>query len=305
MRIILHLGVHKTATTYLQSVLDANREQLRAAGAVYLPLNEVRTSITPRLRRPLMGLKSSVERILETQRDSDRLIISDENIIGMAREAVQHKAFYPDFRLRVSRLLKALSAHPTELFVATRSYERFISSMYTEYIRNSPFRTVDEFLEGVAIDDLNWHKIIGDLCDLVGPRNVTMWRFEDFAEIEGEVLSSLTGGIAMENFGHGGRVRQSPSQRAIDELVTMVGSRPRQEIRQFATDMAEESSQAGGHRAFQAFDPADAARLQARYERDLALLEEDFPAMRVIRSAAANMNHDAWRPIAPVQEQSG
>ena len=49
MQIVLHIGVHKTATTYLQAILEASRDRLGAEGIGYVTLEEMRSGITARV----------------------------------------------------------------------------------------------------------------------------------------------------------------------------------------------------------------------------------------------------------------
>src|SRR4051812_10599398 len=41
MKAYLHIGLHKTGTTYLQNLLRANRDELRAQGVEYLADGEI------------------------------------------------------------------------------------------------------------------------------------------------------------------------------------------------------------------------------------------------------------------------
>ena len=46
MQIVLHIGVHKTASTYVQAILEASRDRLGAEGIGYVTLEEMRSGIT-------------------------------------------------------------------------------------------------------------------------------------------------------------------------------------------------------------------------------------------------------------------
>lgn len=49
-KVVLHLGIHKTATTALQEFLERESRSLRDNGAVYIPLAEMREEISPLIR---------------------------------------------------------------------------------------------------------------------------------------------------------------------------------------------------------------------------------------------------------------
>ena len=82
-KLILHVGLHKTATTHLQAELNHEMEFLNYSGISYLSLNDFRGRVTSKL-----GWVSSEELRKEISDvvKYDRVILSDENIIGGPQE---------------------------------------------------------------------------------------------------------------------------------------------------------------------------------------------------------------------------
>jgi hypothetical protein len=211
MLISLHLGAHKTASTYIQKSLGQSRDRLRERGVGYLPLKEVRSAITKRLSisgwMDPVELRPATRRLLREHRSYDVLIISDENIIGGLKPKLGE--YYYDRRRRVRRLLRAIGCNGVKVFFATRSYDTFISSMYCECIRHNPFLDAQSYVTEIDIESFSWMGVIGTFVGLVGAENVVVWPYEDFSLLERQVFASLTAGVADAIEGPPGRFRQS------------------------------------------------------------------------------------------------
>ena len=221
--VVLHVGVHKTASTYLQSVLEASTDRLRAASIGYVTLKEMRRDITPRVRRPGflgMRLRPCVRWVFARNNDCTRLILSDENLSGGSRELIDGSLYAPIFD-RPVRLAEALGSGKVEIMIATRSYDSYVSSLYCEHLRQSGFISPIDYVEAAHVERLSWSAIVGGLCRHFGQDRITMWRFEDFPEIEDEVFLAMTGGVAIDWIKPERRVRPAFSQKLVDTLAAL------------------------------------------------------------------------------------
>lgn len=277
----MHLGAHKTASTYLQTVFAANLPRLQAAGVDYVTLEEMRSSITPRVARSGLSLQSEVRALLERHGSHDRLILSDENLPGGSREIID-RAYYHAAHKRIGRLIKALAGHSVDIMLATRSYDAFVSSMYCECIRHGPFLTIGEYLSALDIDRLSWPKLVADLCDLVGEERVTLWRYEDFAGIEDHVLSAIAGGVAIEWKKPTATIRRSLSHKAVNALEALTPLLGREEIEALVEPVSEAMPKGPRYPGFCAFDEKAASALRRRYERDMAKLKSGLSSIKWI-----------------------
>ena len=292
MQIVLHIGVHKTASTYLQAVLEASRNRLRAEGIGYVTLEEMRSGITARVRRPgLFGsrLKSIARRLVKQHAGCRRLIISDENLSGGSRELIKG-TFCSAAGERTSGFAEALGIHDVSIMVATRSYDSFVSSCYCEHLRHFSFVTPAAYVAAIDIHRLDWAMLIADLCRRFGQERVTVWRFEDFREVEDDVLSAMTGGAAVHWIKPAGSVRPSFSQKAIDALTALLPLLGRKQVSALVEPVAQAMARSDCA-TFRAYDDETASALRARYDRDMARLESEFPKMRLIRPASSGVKH--------------
>jgi hypothetical protein len=287
MRIALHLGAHKTATTYIQNALELSREKLNQSGIGYVALTAVRSSLTERLGFGRSGLPEAADQLLSDYRPCKRLIISDENIIGGLKPSFG-RGFYPRRRRRLAKLLNGLGRHNFSVYFATRAYDEFISAIYCEYIRHHPFVDTQSYLRGVAFNTFNWLDVVRTFVKLIGSENVTIWRYEDFHAVQGQVFAALldTSPDLIEK--PTGRVRESLSAKAAQSLACLEATRDADELRARARSAAAAYPKSPDNPPFSAFDPATAETMRIRYDEDIARLLRDFPGVRYLRPNTDN-----------------
>ena len=287
MRIILHLGAHKTATTYLQETLAANRQALRARGVGYVPLDQMRATLTAQVTRSGFDVKTALAALVEEHSGCDRLILSDENLAGLCGQAVRDGTYYARIGERVGRVVEGAAGMDVEIRYATRAYPAFVASMYCEYLRHKPFLTIEEYLAAVDVDAFSWRRIVGTLCGLVGPGRVTTWRFEDFGAVEPAVFAALCGDAAPGLKKPAGPVRDSLSAKAVAALGAVRPVIGAGATRLLVPAISTLLSRQSGYARFEAVDVGRADEMRERYDRDLAALAAEFPQMRMLAQAAA------------------
>ena len=95
MKICIHIGAHKTATTFISRRLRQNREALSAIGIQSCTpeeLRELTANVSPRRRLVRSTQKPALNMVLEKlvtdtrTAGSHRLAIQEENIIGVMNE---------------------------------------------------------------------------------------------------------------------------------------------------------------------------------------------------------------------------
>ena len=282
MLIALHLGAHKTATTYVQQAIQQGQDALRRAGVGYVPLTEVRSRLTRRLDLAGFGLGRAARLLLDEHRDCGRLIVSDENILGGLDASRRTRTFYGSRKRRLASLVRKLRPHEVKIFFATRSYDQFITAMYCEYIRHSPFIGIDSYLARLDLQAISWTDVIATLVDGAGVENVTLWRYEDFHVLEDEVFDALTGGHRELLEKPDRKLRESLSAEAVEALSRQPAMRSRDAIRSRSKRIAAALPKGPGRPAFSAFGAAEAEALRARYEEETRLRTSTFPGIRML-----------------------
>lgn len=156
-KIIVHLGVHKTATTSLQTFFSRARDQLATHGVAFFPLSEMRRSITPLIHsnkpRELKSLKYLIESI-----DHKTILLSDENILGDPSE-VLHNSLYQFAFMRIKALCNIFCKHDLEFYLVLRDPVSFIVSMHSEYIRHWPYLEFEDYTRAIDLNSFSFAKV--------------------------------------------------------------------------------------------------------------------------------------------------
>ena len=101
--VALHVGAHKTATTYIQSRLLNSQDVLNSAGISIVPTGQFRKRITSQVLNSDFA-PVQLSRLLEEYAGYKRVIISDENLLGVRPNT---NRLYPRARQRLEAILPA------------------------------------------------------------------------------------------------------------------------------------------------------------------------------------------------------
>lgn len=158
-KIIIHVGVHKTATTSMQKFFENQQAKFLDHDVRYFPLRFTRKEITPliRSREPQHG--NRLTELLNGQRQG-KLLLSDENILGNARE-IRRNRLYTSAETRLRRFMDQFERVPIHMFLTLRSPANFIASMYCEYLRNNPFVPFDVFTGDFNLQNCSYRAMFG------------------------------------------------------------------------------------------------------------------------------------------------
>jgi hypothetical protein len=284
----VHVGAHKTATTYIQAVLELNADALAGAGVAYIPLPRMRTTVTHQVWWPnspnLAAAEAEIRaRMSAASGQPRRLLLSDENLIGTPPADLATHAFYPKARAHLARLVELLGigSEPT-LFLAVRTYDRFIPAMYAEVLRHREFLSFDEYVDRLDLDTVSWFSLVEELCAVVPAGRLTLWRYEDFAALERSIFAEMAPEAAVIELKTPAdpQVRPSPPMRAVQALAALRQVLDDREVQRLVGPIYEHVT---GGPPFRPFARTDAEHLQSRYRADLALIQREHPEVRWLR----------------------
>lgn len=198
-KINIHVGAHKTATTFIQKVLRANRETLSRRGIKYIPMQNVRKNLTRKIlayKHRGVSRSSTVRGIREYidekfTAEYTTLVISDENLIGSCREIYRRSDLYPGTADRLRLLADALQDYDVNVFICVRGYVDFFPSAYCEYLRHNDFIRFEKFLKGIDSKGEYWARVVSDIAAVFGLSNTHVWRYEDFRKGVNRVMADL------------------------------------------------------------------------------------------------------------------
>lgn len=202
MGLFIHLGAHKTATTHLANCLEKAESDLLADGVAFLgPENLRQAPLNLRLllnnpegrpdqQKAAMGI---LRGLMEEHRD---LIISEELILGGFTKGQFLGAggqVYPQAGQRLRHLLDLVGTRDVTLLLAIRSPADFLTSAFGEGLRHEGPLKIDTFLNGFQPALLRWSELIGRLQRDSEAQRLICWRYEDLANIRGDLLIRMLG----------------------------------------------------------------------------------------------------------------
>lgn len=198
MHIVLHLGAHKTASTHLQLALARARIALTGHGVLYIGPDE--------LRRRGLGLPEYLSLAGEDPDHAgrlqaafagpcDRLVLSDENILGNAHnvEMIKTARFYDRASLRLKRLKALLPQGRLFLALGIRNPAGFLASAYAQRLMSGRLERFDDYVQGLDPARLRWSELIARVQAAVPDAGWTIWRYEDYPGNAPAILEALLG----------------------------------------------------------------------------------------------------------------
>jgi hypothetical protein len=271
--LILHLGLHKTATTALQDFLASESRALLARGAACPRLARMRSDVTPLLVSATRGDRAALGRFVEKNRQRV-LLLSDENILGAPGD-ILGGALYPYAENRIRRVVEQFPGLRVRLFLTLRSPAGFLASLYCEYLRHNAWRSFAEYVAGYDLAGFSYAETFGWLAELPGNVAVTVTPFEatkggGIPVITGRLLEAACGpqhGIDLAGFPE----TRSRASFTVEELslAEEIAARAHPRTAQLFLSMLDTRDRRFGATRFEPLPSAAAAALEARYDAEL------------------------------------
>ncbi len=237
-QVVLHLGAHKTATTYLQMALKAQRAALLAGGtAVILPSDLRRGGRAARVDEhgEAPGLEAQLF-ALASDPSTRRIVVSEENFIGSTGHNLTRKSLYPSILRRLGKLPGELNHPHVRILFSLRDYGPFLSSGVTTAVRRGKIFDEDALKAAFLLLHRNWVDVVEDLRGLFPAARLVLWRYEAFAESEAKICAQIDPGFAPRPQK---RAFQTLSRDAMQQILheltnNTTGELPRQIVRRAA-----------------------------------------------------------------------
>jgi len=184
--IYLHLGAHKTGSTYFQRCLRKSSAFFAAQDSVLVSPSDVMDDVIPDVvkwrRNPTEvprpeSLALFLERI--KRRPTRSVLWSYEGLLGEMNLHLDG-ALYPHAPLIVDALGESLRGTPTKVAFTVRSYPGFIESAYKWLVRNSQAFSFERFMSNIDIDRLTWGPAVESLRSTFGEENVLVTTYEEY-----------------------------------------------------------------------------------------------------------------------------
>ncbi len=266
MKIILHIGVHRTGTTSFQQFLRDNQGSPAAQSLEFWGPKRVRRSLLPGVFRqptdPKAARRAAGRARLHLARLQDagvkQLLVSDENMIGSARQCLRSSKLYPAVGDRMARICAVFGGQVTRVVMMIRAQDLWWASAAAFTVaRGHPVPSAKQ-CEEIAADARTWRDVIIDLACAAPDAERVIVPFEHCAGNPQALLKTATGLDI-------GRDRQVPwLNRSLNA----------QELRELRAEQGADLSQIPDTAArWQPFSAEQAAQLRENYADDLHWLQ--------------------------------
>ena len=284
MKLDLHLGAHKTATTHFQSVMEANR-RLYEKNAYYVSLDEFRNNVTKANKLLNLNVCNEVDGYLKRIRaiKKQKLIISEENIIGEAKDIYNTECIYTNASKRLCRLKSFVSSfEDVNIWISIRSMDTFLPSIYCESLLHWDFRSFSQVL--LANYNQSWLPLIHLIKQTYPEAKVNVICYEDYADVLPSWLEALTGEKDGWNLLEEVRPRRSLNHLAINVMkysrLCVPYSYPPKTLRKMSAFLYSKQVS----KKFSPFNKSVISDLRDGYERDIEAIERLRGNVSIFRS---------------------
>jgi hypothetical protein len=209
MKVLVHLGVHKTATTFIQSQLANNRSRLADRGFGMSGIWAVRRRFTTLfdrlawfdpvwrfLTRP--ALRKRLERLMGEAPGASTHLLSDENLPGTISTNYVFGRLYPFVGMRAKMLEGVLEGHDTHYFLCIRRYPDYLVSSWLQLASKGKPPAFEKYVEKFGPDRRGWAEVVADLAKAVGRDKLTVWTYDWFSDDPRRVFELLAPGTDFE-----------------------------------------------------------------------------------------------------------
>jgi hypothetical protein len=232
-KLILHLGAHRTGSSYIQALFGANREILIKRHICFEYFHEVK-----RLRGAAIKARGLAESnqpqefsrafepirryfLDQTSSPSETTFLSYEGLLGSIRLS-SPGAIYPATQLIADSIKDILESKRFVVGFSVRNTGDFVESTYKYCVRGGMTQSFKKYYGHSNADALTWKPVVQALVNVFGPNHVLVWSHERFSADSRRILDALfsradVDSSFMDQFTPlETRVNSSSSSRALD-----------------------------------------------------------------------------------------
>jgi hypothetical protein len=283
----LHVGIHKTGSTFLQRVFLQSLSGAHPVGVTYIPFPDVRSRITPAVLRAAkgigglggVGLRDCRDFLAASMARTGSIFLSDENLLGSLYRFSRAKGVYPDAQQNLKAIASLLKRDADiVIYLSIRNYAGWLESVYLQFLKKrKKLISFEEFLDLACVESISWYSLVYRLTEAIPSARIVLWRYEDFVDNNQKILDGIAsvlgddvklGVVDFEG-------NPSLSVVAYDALMAARAAGIRKEdarklVKFVRTHLAVNS----GYPRPRLFGKGDVGLLAKQYENDLALLRE-------------------------------
>ena len=282
MKLHLHIGAHKTATSHFQDYLKKMPEN----GDFYF------------LETDIARKNFSMEGNSCTIQDSERffkniasqkyksLLISDENISGHSYHIFRDQRLYQTIGKRLKRISFFENIFDEiEILLTLRSQETFLPSLYCEAIRWGSFKSFSHVFKGNFHQ--SWLPVIDEVKKSFPSAKLNIVLYENYGEIFSPLIYEITGSAPSQGVSSQQLVYTSLNGFSVraSSIINKFFPFPQ---RPFIVRSISKLSKFFNQDKFRPFSKQQILELKQLYASDIKALEND-PAISMFRGRGADL----------------
>lgn len=201
MKVILHIGAHRTGTTSFQSYVRRHSADLRDGGLGFWGPMRTRKGLfagvqpTPGLGltaarrargRILLNLKKAQANGVQT------LLVSDENMMGSVRLNLRKRCLYPDIGERLARYVWAFDQRIDKIVLSVRALDHFWASSLAYGVGRGHEMPDAARCLGIAHQPRTWRDVVSEVSCAAPLAQIEVIPFEVSAGRPDLMLSAAT-----------------------------------------------------------------------------------------------------------------
>lgn len=173
MKVILHIGAHRTGTTSLQAYIRSNSGALRDMGVGFWGPQRTRKGLFAGIQpTPGLGLEAArrARGRIALQMDKaarnavQTLVVSDENMMGSVRLNMRKGRLYPDVGERLSRYVCAFDGAIDKVVMSVRGLDHHWASSIAYGVSRGHSLPDAARCAQIAVAARTWRDVVGDVA---------------------------------------------------------------------------------------------------------------------------------------------
>ncbi|WIY23993.1 hypothetical protein [Parasedimentitalea psychrophila] len=266
MKVFLHIGAHRCATTSFQDYLRRNSDALDARNIGYWGPGRTRNGLFNGIlpgpiaatgRNPQRRAVGRVQMQLSRSQSLglDQLLVSDENMMGTMRQNLRTGGLYGGVGERMARFAEAFDGYVSDVMVNLRSLESYWASAFGYGVARGHRIPSAAMLDHLAYSRRSWRDVLTDVACAVPGARIWALPFETYGGRPEAQLAAITG-------------QQMPR----NPVRNCLNATPRLEDLRRQLHSAVADRLPAGQGRWQPFDTAQIAALRETYADDLMWL---------------------------------
>ena len=272
MKLHLHLGAHKTATTHFQNVLETNR-CFYPEDTTYVSMQELRNYLVWGKNNTLLWKKSGEYLASLLTSHHKTLVISEENIAGETKDVFTNTSLYEKLEMRLSSLDGFTSKfEETEVWFSIRAMDSFLPSIYCEALKHFPYKRFNQVYKGQK--ELSWVPVIEKISNVFPHSRINILRYEHYMEILPKIISRIFKSNQEWDYLVDERPLSSLNHNALMLMDNLRFVLPRRLPRKIIQRLSNKFDHLGVGEKFSPFCELEKKRLYTRYQNDINVIRK-------------------------------